>query len=213
LTDATQMNGPELAALDLPRAVEDLAAPAYVISRDGRFCWVNRAMVELIGDLRGEQFVEYVAPEHRQLARTNFTRKVVGKTTQIFDMIVLDRNGGRIPMRLSSGPLRRDGHVVGVFGIGMPLAQAPSFERSPLEDLTPRQQEVLRLLGEGLETAEIACRLGIADETARNHIRALLRALGAHSRLEAVLMGFRAGVISADLTHAGQQAPAAAADD
>jgi PAS domain S-box-containing protein len=195
---ATQMNASELAALDLPTAVEDLAAPAYLINREGRFCWVNRALVELLGDLRGEPFVEYVAPEHRQVARTNFTRKVVGKTTQIFDMVVLDRNGGRIPMRLSSAPLRRDGHIVGIFGIGMPLAQGPTFERSPLEGLTPRQQEVLSLLGEGLETPEIARRLGIAEETARNHIRALLRALGAHSRLEAVLMGLRAGVISAD---------------
>jgi PAS domain S-box-containing protein len=207
------MNASELAALDLPTAVEDLAAPAYVINREGRFCWINRAMVELLGDLRGEPFVEYVAPEHRQLARTNFTRKVVGKTTQIFEMVVLDRNGGRIPMRLTSAPLRRDGNIVGIFGIGMPLAKAPTHEHSPLDDLTPRQHEVLRLLGEGLETPEIAMRLGIAEETARNHIRALLRALGAHSRLEAVLMGLRAGVISADLTHAGHEALAVAADD
>jgi DNA-binding NarL/FixJ family response regulator len=100
-------------------------------------------------------------------------------------------------MRFTSAPLRRDGHIVGIFGVGMPLAQAPSFKHSPLDDLTPRQQEVLSLLGEGLETPEIARRLGIADETARNHIRALLRAMGAHSRLEAVLIGLRAGVISA----------------
>lgn len=207
------MNGSELAALDLPTAVEDLAAPAYVISRKGRFTWVNRAMVELLGDLRGKPFIEYVAPEHRQLARTNFTRKVVGKTTRIFEMVVLDRNGRRIPMRFTSAPLRRDGQIVGIFGIGMPLAQSPTFERSPLEDLTPRQQEVLVLLGEGLETPEIARRLGIADETARNHIRALLRAMGAHSRLEAVLMGLRAGVLSAGSNHAGHEAAGPAADD
>jgi DNA-binding NarL/FixJ family response regulator len=121
---------------------------------------------------------------------------------------VLDRNGGRIPMRLTSAPLRRDGNIVGIFGIGMPLAKAPTHEHSPLDDLTPRQHEILRLLGEGLETPEIARRLGIAEETARNHIRALLRALGAHSRLEAVLMGLRAGVISADWTHAGHSKPA-----
>jgi hypothetical protein len=125
------MNASELAALDLPTAVEHLAAPAYVISRGGRFSWVNRAMIELLGDLRGEPFVEYVAPEHRQLARANFTRKVVGKTTKIFEM----------------------------------------------------------------------------DEIARNHIRALLRAMGAHSRLEAVLMGLRAGVISANSAHSEHSNP------
>jgi DNA-binding NarL/FixJ family response regulator len=35
----------------------------------------------------------------------------------------------------------------------------------------------------------------VADETARNHIRALLRATGAHSRLEVVLMGLRLGLV------------------
>jgi PAS domain S-box-containing protein len=207
------MNASELAALDLPNAVEDLPAPAYVIDREGRFCWVNRAMVEVLGDLRGEPFIEYVAPEHRQVARTNFTRKVVGKTTEIFDMVVLCRNGGRVAMRFSSAPLRRNGHVVGIFGIGIPLAQAASFDHSPLEDLTPRQQEVLGLLGEGLETPEIARRLGIAEETARNHIRALLRAMGAHSRLEAVLMGLRAGAISAGSNHGDDRPPGEPADD
>lgn len=65
-----------------------------MISREGRFSWVNRAMVEL--------------------------------------------NGGRIPMRFTSAPLRRDGHIVEIFSVGM--------------------------------------------------ICALVRAMGAHSRFEVVLM-------------------------
>ena len=56
---------------------------------------------------------------------------------------------------------------------------------------------VATLLAEGLETPEIARRLGVADETARNHIRGLLRATGAHSRLEVVLMGLRHGIVAA----------------
>jgi DNA-binding NarL/FixJ family response regulator len=71
----------------------------------------------------------------------------------------------------------------------------PDTQEDLLANLTPRQLEVLRLLGEGLETQEIAARLGIAEETARNHIRALLRAIGARSRLEAVLMSQRSGVL------------------
>jgi DNA-binding NarL/FixJ family response regulator len=82
-----------------------------------------------------------------------------------------------------------------------------------LGDPTPRQLEVLRLLAEGLETPQIAARLGIAEETARNHIRALLRATGAHSRLEVVLMGFRSGVLRPDLTQPGHQVEAATVDD
>jgi hypothetical protein len=55
--------------------------------------------------------------------------------------------------------------------------------------------------------------LGIADETARNHIRALLRATGAHSRLEAVVMGMRMGVLDPHLTQPGHEGSGAAADD
>jgi PAS domain S-box-containing protein len=213
LTDAKLMTSNDLVALDLPGAVADLAAPAYVIDRDGRFSWVNRALVDIFGDLRGTLFLERVAPEHRQLARTNFTRKVVGQvSTQIFDMVVIDREGGRVPMRFSSAPLRRDDRVVGVFGVAIPLARTSSAQ-SPLDDLTPRQLEVLRLLAEGLETPQIARRLGVADETARNHIRALLRATGAHSRLEVVLMGFRSGLLRTELTQPDHEVEAATADE
>ena len=201
------MTPDELKDLDFARAMDDLAAPAYVIDRDGRFRWVNRAYVEIFGDRRGRPFVEYVAPEHRQRARTNFARKVVGKTTTIFDLTVLDEGGERVTVRITSAPLRHKGEIVGIFGIGIPLPQAPTPSSSVLDDLTPRQQEVLRLLAEGLETPEIAKRLGVAEETARNHIRALLRATGAHSRLEAVLMGMRAGVVAPDLTNLGNEEP------
>jgi PAS domain S-box-containing protein len=201
------------AKFDLSRAIDDLAAPAVVIDRDGRYSWLNRAYIELFGDRRGQPFVDSIAPEHRQLARTNFARKVVGKTTGIYDLTVFDRSGTRITLRTMSSPLRRGDEVVGVFGIGVPIPQPSKPEASMLDDLTPRQQEVLRLLAEGLNTREIAQRLGVAEETARNHIRALLRATGAHSRLEVVLIGLRLGVVDPNLTRPGQQEPPPIADE
>ena len=181
--------------LDLIRAMEDFAAPAYVIDLEGRFRWVNQAFVELLGDLRGRSFVDNVAPSTSSLASTNFARKMVGKTTTIFDLTIVGGTGQRLTLQISSTPLREQGKIVGVFGIGIPVAQTATQTPSVLDDLTPRQQEVLRLLAEGLETPEIARRLGVADETARNHIRALLRTTGAHSRLEVVLLGLRQGVL------------------
>jgi PAS domain S-box-containing protein len=201
------------ARLDLSRALGDLAAPAVVIDRDGRYSWLNRAYIELFGDRRGQPFVDSIAPEHRQLARTNFARKVVGKTTRIYDLTVFDRSGARVTLRTTAAPLRRGDEVVGVFGIGVPIPQASKPETSLLDDLTPRQQEVLQLLAEGLKTHEIAQRLGVADETARNHIRGLLRAIGAHSRLEAVLIGLRLGALDPNLTRPGQLEPPKIADE
>jgi PAS domain S-box-containing protein len=196
-------NPPDPATFDLSGVMDDLAAPAYVMDREGRFRWLNRAYMEIFGDVRGQPFVDYVAPEQRQIARTNFARKVVGKTTTIFDLAVMEPGGGRVTLRITSAPLRRGREVVGIFGIAIPLAEPASPAQWMLEDLTPRQQEVLRLLAEGLETQQIAKRLGVAEETARNHIRGLLRATGAHSRLEAVVMGMRLGLVTPHLTHPG----------
>jgi PAS domain S-box-containing protein len=64
----------------------------------------------------------------------------------------------------------------------------PREERSPVSSrlLTRRQREVLELLAEGLPAKVIATELGIVEVTVRNHIRAILVALGAHSQLEAI---------------------------
>jgi PAS domain S-box-containing protein len=63
--------------------------------------------------------------------------------------------------------------------------------------LTPRQTEVLRLLERGHSTNQIARELHLSTETVRNHVRHLLRALGVHSRLEAVATARRAHLIEA----------------
>jgi NarL family two-component system response regulator YdfI len=64
-----------------------------------------------------------------------------------------------------------------------------------LDDLTPREIEVLRMLAEGLGTREMAARLGISDHTVKFHISSILDKLGAATRTEAVTMGIRMGII------------------
>lgn len=61
--------------------------------------------------------------------------------------------------------------------------------------LTPRQRQVIRLLAEGVTARGIADRLGLAETTARNHIRAVLGELGAHSQLEAVARARAQGLV------------------
>lgn len=62
--------------------------------------------------------------------------------------------------------------------------------------LTPRQQQVLGLLNEGLRVREIAKRLGLSEATIRNHIRAVLAELRAHSQLQAVHNAREDGLLS-----------------
>jgi DNA-binding NarL/FixJ family response regulator len=80
---------------------------------------------------------------------------------------------------------------------------AEDFARRPFESdslttaphLTQRQLEVLHLLAEGRSTADIATELGLGQTTVRNYVANLLSALGAHTRLQAVIVARKAGLI------------------
>ena len=87
-------------------------------------------------------------------------------------------------LELCAVPLRTDESIVGVFG--QVVTEAAEPPRAPHPDLTPRQAEVLRLLEQGRSTKQIANQLHLTTETVRNHVRNVLRALGVHSRIEAV---------------------------
>ena len=185
--------------LNVTHALEATGVPAYVIDRQGKIRWLNRGARTLIGNRMGQHFGSVVAPEARHLARKQFARKLIDGTATDYDLLLLDREGRRRPVRISSVPLRQDAKILGVFGLACPAGAAPAREtaRRPdarALDLTPRQYEALALLADGLGTSAIAARLGIAEETARNHIRALLRQLGVHSRLEAVVLAYRIGL-------------------
>jgi DNA-binding NarL/FixJ family response regulator len=103
--------------------------------------------------------------------------------------------GERIAVQISSVPLY-DGHkIVGVFGQVVDVEENEPPELHP--HLTPRQMEVLRLLDRGHSTDQIARELSLSIETVRNHIRHLFRALGVHSRLEAVAVARRTQLVRA----------------
>ena len=63
------------------------------------------------------------------------------------------------------------------------------------EALTPREQEVLQLLAEGLPNKTIADRLYISEHTVKFHVNAILSKLGAQSRTEAVVRATRLGIL------------------
>ena len=68
--------------------------------------------------------------------------------------------------------------------------------RKEIEPLTARELEVLRLLAGGTSTSSAAESLGISTATLRAHVQAVLRKLGAHSRLEAVAEAARLGLVT-----------------
>ena len=79
-----------------------------------------------------------------------------------------------------------------------PAAEPPGWSApaEPLvEELTPRELEVLRLMAEGLPNKTIAIRLGISEHTVKFHVNAVMGKLAAESRTEAVVHATRLGLI------------------
>ncbi len=65
--------------------------------------------------------------------------------------------------------------------------------------LTPREQEIMRVLAEGLSTKEIAEKLFISPKTVENHRANIMKKLGLHSTMELVRYAARLGLIDVDL--------------
>jgi PAS domain S-box-containing protein len=180
---------------DVDRALQSINVPSYVIDEVGVIRWTNPAADRVVGNVIGKQFTSVVAPEEVRRARDSFARKVHGKTEKTdHEVVLVGPDGERVLVDICSVPLYRGGHVIGVFG--QARNEGPP-ETQPHPHLTPRQGEILRLLEHGYSTRQIADELHLSLETVRNHIRHLLRALGAHSRLEAVALARQTHALTA----------------
>jgi DNA-binding NarL/FixJ family response regulator len=71
--------------------------------------------------------------------------------------------------------------------------RAPDLE--PLAALTPRETEVLRLIGRGLRSGEAAKVMGVVEQTVAGYVKAIYRKLNICSRAEAALEAARRGLV------------------
>jgi PAS domain S-box-containing protein len=180
---------------DIGAALERVAFPAYVTDEQGRIRGLNAAAQELVGDVRGRFAVSLAAPEDQARIQRAITQKLIGSVeTTEFTASIVSTTGEVVKVEVSSTALLKSGRIVGVFGLLHPTDIPPPRE-DPQQRLTPRQHEVLAHLAAGCSTEQMAEQMGLSPATIRNHVKRLFKALAVHSRIEAVAVARRDGLV------------------
>jgi DNA-binding CsgD family transcriptional regulator len=153
------------------------------VDRQGMVVAQNDAALELLGPSIGRPCRQVVSgiKGGRRLCRGDCASRVAWGEFERDDRGVMVR--GQVA-RLACSTVGDEAVVAIVHGRGdLPVVEA----------LSPREREVLGLVGEGLTTSRIADRLGIAAATVRTHVENARGKLGARSRAEAVTRAIATG--------------------
>jgi DNA-binding CsgD family transcriptional regulator len=186
----------ELGGADITGALEELPVRSFVVDREGVVRWASRSTQADLGDRIGESWTSLFDDQQVRKIRDTVERALeAGESAEL--AIEVEEQDGRVHRRdVSVAPLRGGGSVLGVFGIaGASRARSHAIPSPAGTGLTARQLEVLQLLAEGWSTAQIADELVISKTTVRNHIAHVLARLGVHTRVQALIVASRAGLL------------------
>lgn len=189
--------GVDLSVLDL------IPLPISAHDREGRFVYLNRTLHALPGvaeeGLLGRPLLLYVPEPVRSVVRTGIARCLDEQLPVEVEAVFTNQAGeGGLATRVGLLPLCRGGRAEGFLAFGFGTGGRERIERDAVVPvrLTRRQEEVLRLIEQGLSTAEIASALSLTPQTVRNHLQALFERLEVASRTEALASARRRGLLS-----------------
>jgi DNA-binding NarL/FixJ family response regulator len=154
---------------------------------------------ELVGELRAANPRAMVLVLTASINRETHARAVEAGAAGVLDNTSRNREVNEASQPLVGGEsILSPEEVVELLRLADRRRERDREAERSIEQLTPREWEVLRLLAEGLSDKEIAERLYVGSGTVRNHVVSIFGKLGVHSRLQALLFAVRYGLIDVE---------------
>lgn len=152
--------------------------------------------LDLVGELRAANPQGMVLVLTASADRKQFARAVeAGAAGVIHKSARIDEIISALRRLASGGQLLSPAEIIELFRFATHDLRQDRSAQMTLARLTPREREVLQTAAEGLRDKEIAERLHISTQTVRTHMENILGKLGVDSRLQALLLAARHGVV------------------
>lgn len=177
LVEALQDEGAEVAVISVDAVDEDAVRRVRAIQRNG--C---PSITVIVPDLDEAALLELV-----QEGVAGVVRRREASAERLVEVVAAARSGsGTLPPDLLGGLMRRMKQI---------QEQVLTPHGLTHTGLTRREAEVLRLVGDGLDTREIATRLAYSERTIKNVIQDIVRRFGLRNRYHALAYALRQGLI------------------
>jgi PAS domain S-box-containing protein len=173
--------------------LNSLGEGLFALDAAGRFTYLNPAAVSMFGfdspeEVRGLEshgLVHFSDTEHREDPTNRCPILEVlasGERLKDWEDRFYRADGTSFPVVLDVSPVRENGQILGV----VVAFSGVTDRKAALQQLTPREHQVLQYLGRGLTNKEVAQRLGLSHRTVEDHRARIMKKLDVKSLAELV---------------------------